>query len=101
MLYVKADKCLISANYYLDGFAVTFAFEPVDSDYVPPPDLDALPRDLSVDCLNAGGRIHFPKNSHVDPTIFRKMFGDQGSPAAPRRPWDPGTASASVPRLEA
>ena len=77
MLYVKADECLMSANYHLDGFAVTFTFEPVDSDSTPPPDLCALLRALSVDCLNVGGRIHLPKNSHVDRTTFRAMFGDQ------------------------
>jgi len=77
MLYVKGDECLMSANYHLDGFAVTFTFEPVDSDYAPPPALDALLRELSVDCRNAGGRIHLPKNSHVDPTVFRAMFNGQ------------------------
>ena len=77
MLYVAQDDCLMSANYHLDGFAVSFAFEPTSSDDVPPDEVCALLRELSVDCLNAHGRIHLPKNSHVDRATFRSMFDGQ------------------------
>jgi hypothetical protein len=78
MLYVMADQCWMSANYLLDGFAVTFAFEPGDAEACPPPKVEALLRDLSVDCLNVGGRIHLPKNLHVECEVFRAMFNDKG-----------------------
>jgi decaprenylphospho-beta-D-ribofuranose 2-oxidase len=75
MLYIKRDSCFLSANYNLDGFAVTFAFEPLRCGN---PDIDDLLRDLSVDCLQAGGRIHLPKNSHIDKRTFRAMFNNAG-----------------------
>jgi hypothetical protein len=59
MLYALEDECLLSANYRLNGFAVSFAFEnrPDFSD----PRVFELLRGLSRDCLEAGGRIHLPK----------------------------------------
>lgn len=30
-----------------------------------------------MDCLKAGGRIHLPKNAHVDRATFRAMFSPQ------------------------
>lgn len=37
-----------------------------------------LLRELSMDCLKAGGRIHLVKNVHADrDAVFRPMFSDQ------------------------
>jgi len=77
MLFVAGDEALMSANYRLDGFAVSFGFEPADSDCAPAPELVSVLRDLSVDCHTAGGRIHLPKNSHIAPEVFRPMFSPQ------------------------
>jgi decaprenylphospho-beta-D-ribofuranose 2-oxidase len=76
MLYIKADHSLMSANYNLDGFAISWVFEPDDPSKVPPA-VDALLQQLSKDCLAVGGRIHLPKNAHIDPTTFRAMFSPQ------------------------
>jgi decaprenylphospho-beta-D-ribofuranose 2-oxidase len=76
MLYVKGDDALMSANYHLDGFAVSWCFEPSNPE-TPPPALIDLLQQLSVDCLNAGGRIHLPKNAYVDRATFRAMFSPQ------------------------
>jgi FAD/FMN-containing dehydrogenase len=74
MLYALEDECLLSANYQLSGFAVSFAFEQL---YGTPNRVFELLRELSRDCLEAGGRIHLPKNSHVDRNVFRSMFKGQ------------------------
>ena len=75
MLYALEDECLLSANYRLSGFAVSFAFEH-KADFCDPRVFELL-RELSRDCLEAGGRIHLPKNSHVDRDVFRSMFNGQ------------------------
>jgi len=77
MLFVAKDRGLLSANYDLDGFAVSFAFEPIASNGDPPAEVVALLRELSVDCLNARGRIHLPKNSYIEKQVFRSMFHGQ------------------------
>ncbi len=77
MLFVAQDNCFMSANYYLDGFAVTLAFEPIAPEGCPPANICDLLHELSVDCLNAGGRIHMPKNVNVDKLVFRNMFSPQ------------------------
>ena len=77
MLFVLADECLLSANYGLNGFAVSFGFERPESAGRPPERVFALLRELSRDCQNAGGRLHLPKNSHVDREVFRSMFKGQ------------------------
>jgi decaprenylphospho-beta-D-ribofuranose 2-oxidase len=89
ILFARADDCLMSANYKMDGFAVTLGFEPgnlptQDWENGCPPDLPIVPsiprllRELSVDCLNVHGRIHLVKNVYADPcTVFRPMFSDQ------------------------
>ena len=77
MLFVAEDDCLMSANYHLDGFAVTLAFEPIRDDGSPDPKVEALLQDLSRDCLAAGGRIHMVKNLYIEPDVFRKMFSPQ------------------------
>jgi FAD/FMN-containing dehydrogenase len=74
MLYVKRDDALMSANYQLDGFAVTLGFEPVDPNGCPPPEIPRLLRHLSERCLEANGRIHLVKNVHADPGVLREMF---------------------------
>lgn len=74
MLFVAQDDCFISANYRLDGFAITIAFEPISPDGKVPQTICDLLHDLSVDCLAAGGRIHFVKNIYADPPILRQMF---------------------------
>ncbi|HTU32797.1 MAG TPA: FAD-dependent oxidoreductase, partial [Candidatus Acidoferrum sp.] len=58
MLFVAGDECLMSANYHLDGFAVSIAFEPISDDGIAPTNIVTLLEDLSVDCFQAGGRIH-------------------------------------------
>jgi decaprenylphospho-beta-D-ribofuranose 2-oxidase len=84
-LFVRADECLMSANYHMDGFAVSIAFEPGnlptedwDKGCAPDPKIGPgipkLLRELSVDCQKAGGRIHLVKNVHADPEVFRSMF---------------------------
>lgn len=77
MLFVLADECLLSANYGLNGFAVSFGFERPESAGRPPERVFALLRELSRDCQNVGGRLHLPKNSHVDREVFRAMFKGQ------------------------
>lgn len=76
MLYIKGDQALMSANYNLDGFAISWVFEP-DNPTTPPTNVTNMLQQLSVDCLNAGGRIHLPKNAHVDRATFRAMFSPQ------------------------
>ena len=39
MLYVKADDCLMSGNYKLDGFAISLGFEPIEPKGCPKPKL--------------------------------------------------------------
>lgn len=75
MLFVAKDQALMSGNHELDGFAVSFAFEPTESKA--PEDILALLRQLSVDCRDVGGRIHLPKHNHVDKDVFRAMFKGQ------------------------
>lgn len=77
MLFVAQDDCLMSANYRLDGFAVSIAFEPVAPDGVPPPKIVALMQALTKDCLSVGGRIHLVKNVYADPADLREMFSPQ------------------------
>ena len=77
MLFVKADKCLMSANYDLDGFAITIGFEPLIVEGCPPPDIPRLFRELSADCDALGGRIHLTKNVYADRDVFRHMFSPQ------------------------
>jgi FAD/FMN-containing dehydrogenase len=77
MLYVKQDDCLMSANYKLDGFAVTLGFEPVAPKGCPPRAIPKLLKTLSQQCLDVGGRIHPVKNVCADKTVFRKMFSPQ------------------------
>jgi decaprenylphospho-beta-D-ribofuranose 2-oxidase len=74
MLFVQADKCLMSGSYYLDGFAVTLGFEPVAPQGCPPPEIPQLLRDLSKVCLAFGGRLHLPKNLQLSSGDFRNMF---------------------------
>jgi len=79
MLFVMKDQCLMSGNYGLDGFAITFAFEPPGGAACPPGVIPKVLRALSVECLAAGGRLHLVKNLHVDPVVFRKMFSNRGN----------------------
>ena len=41
MLFVAKDNCLMSANYDLEGFVVTLAFEPIAPDGARPPKIVA------------------------------------------------------------
>jgi hypothetical protein len=81
MLYVEADHCFMSASYGMNGFAITFAFEPIDPPSTitgcPPRKIPDLLEDLSVDCFNAGGRVHLTKNVNARPAVFRNMFSPQ------------------------
>ena len=77
MLFVQGDESLMSANYHLDGFAITIGFEPEAPEGCPPDKIPKLFRELSEDCLHAGGRIHLTKNLYVDPKVFRPMFSPQ------------------------
>ena len=77
MLFVKADRCLMSANYDLDGFAITIGFEPRIPGGCPPPEIPQFFRELSADCAEIGGRIHLTKNVYVERDVFRRMFSPQ------------------------
>jgi decaprenylphospho-beta-D-ribofuranose 2-oxidase len=77
MLPVKSDKCLLSANYDLEGYAISLGFEPIAPDGCPPGKIVALLRDLSKYCLRVGGRIHLVKNVYADKEILRSMFSPQ------------------------
>jgi decaprenylphospho-beta-D-ribofuranose 2-oxidase len=77
MLFVAQDECLLSANYHLDGFAVSLAFEPIAPSGKAPPEIVALLYELSKDCISVGGRIHFVKNMYIEPADFRTMFSPQ------------------------
>lgn len=77
MLYVSQDECLLSANYRLDGFAISLGFEPVVADGTPPSQIVNLLKELSVDCLSVDGRIHLVKNVHADKAVLRQMFSSQ------------------------
>lgn len=90
MLFVAQDECLMSANYRLDGFAVTLAFEPIADDGKPPEKIVKLLEDLSRDCLTAGGRIHPVKNLYVEPDVFRRMFPEITLFEDTKRKYDPG-----------
>jgi decaprenylphospho-beta-D-ribofuranose 2-oxidase len=83
VLPVLADECLMSANYRMNGFAVTIGFEPgnlptQDWKNGCPPKISGIPqllRELTVDCHKVGGRIHLVKNVYADPeNVFRPMF---------------------------
>jgi decaprenylphospho-beta-D-ribofuranose 2-oxidase len=90
MLYVKQDHSLMSANYQLDGFAVTLGFEPIAFDGDPPPQILKLLMALSERCLEAHGRIHLVKNVYVDKKVFYKMFSPQiGMFEKIKRQYDP------------
>jgi decaprenylphospho-beta-D-ribofuranose 2-oxidase len=102
VLFVRADDCLMSANYKMDGFAVSLGFEPGNlptqgwKDGCPPdppvgPGIPKLLRELSEDCLNVGGRIHLVKNVHADrDNVFRRMFSPQIEAFEDiKRTWDP------------
>ena len=90
MLFVAQDDCLMSANYRLDGFAVTLAFEPIADDGKPPPKIVALLEHLSRDCQVAGGRIHWVKNLYSEPEVFRDMFPQIAQFEDTKRKYDPG-----------
>ncbi len=99
MLFVKGDNCFMSGSYQMDGFAISFAFEPlVPTGPAPPacpvPDVVTLLQDFSVDCLAAGGRIHLVKNVYADRTVFRNMFSNVGNQIGRfeslKRTYDPG-----------
>jgi decaprenylphospho-beta-D-ribofuranose 2-oxidase len=77
MLYVRADDCLMSANYKMDGFAVSFAFEPVDAEPKPPLEVEELFREFSRDALKLGGRIHLAKSVYAEKEVLREMFSPQ------------------------
>jgi decaprenylphospho-beta-D-ribofuranose 2-oxidase len=77
LLFVRGDECFMSANYKLDGFAISFAFEADGKDGKPPQNVISLLRDLSAECHKADGRIHLTKNVHADRDVFRKMFSPQ------------------------
>lgn len=67
----------MSANYQLDGFAVSMAFEPIAGDGESPQNVVDLLHELSVICESVGGRIHMVKHVHADRAVFRKMFDPQ------------------------
>jgi hypothetical protein len=77
MLFVKGDNCLMSANYQLDGFAVTLGFEPIANDGCAPPAITKLLKALSEECFRLDGRIHLVKNIYAKETTFRRMFCPQ------------------------
>jgi hypothetical protein len=77
MLFVRADDALMSANYKMDGFAISVGFEPVEADGQTPPAIADLLKELSADCLGAGGRIHLVKNVHADKAVLQQMFSPQ------------------------
>lgn len=77
MLLVDKDECLMSANYNLEGFAISIAFEPEAPNGCPPDKIVAVLHDLSKECLNAGGRIHLVKNVYADKPTLRSMFSPQ------------------------
>lgn len=93
MLFVRQDDCLMSANYKLDGFAVTLGFEPIvpkGPKGCPPRAIPKLLEELSEECLKVGGRIHLVKNVHADKDVFRKMFSPQiGEFEDIKREYDP------------
>lgn len=75
MLYVKADECVMSATYKMDGFAVSFGFEPIDAH--PPCRIVDLLEDLTQDCIDAGGRLHLVKNAYAQKAKLQQMFAPQ------------------------
>lgn len=90
MLFVSADDCFMSANYQMDGFAVTFAFEPVEPSPEAPPRIVELLNELSRDCLAAGGRIHLTKDLYAEREVVRRMFYPQIEQfEAVKRQYDP------------
>lgn len=76
MLFVKADESLMSANYHMDGFAVSFGFEPLKAEHEPA-DIVALLDELTQDCIDVGGRLHLVKNSYANEGRLRRMFASQ------------------------
>jgi len=77
MLYVAADDCWMSGNYNMNGFAISMAFEPIRGS-CPSPKIVSFLQELSIDCMNLGGRLHWVKNAQAFPDTFRRMFNDQG-----------------------
>jgi decaprenylphospho-beta-D-ribofuranose 2-oxidase len=77
MLFAARDRALMSANYEMDGFAITFAFEPPDGNPSPPGKVVRLFEQLSEDCRQVGGRIHLVKNVYAKKNTLRRMFSPQ------------------------
>jgi decaprenylphospho-beta-D-ribofuranose 2-oxidase len=75
MLYVKADDCLMSGNYKMDGFAVSFGFELLESQ--DPGPIRALLGELTKKCVGLGGRLHLVKNAYAGKDLLRSMYGQQ------------------------
>ncbi len=75
MLYVKADECLMSATYKMDGFAVSFGFEPTDNHTARR--IQELLDELTQDCIDVGGRLHLVKDAYAHKTKLQRMFSPQ------------------------
>lgn len=90
MLFAQQDDCFLSANYKLDGFAVTLGFEPIAPKGCPPDAIPQLLHKLSELCLEAGGRIHLVKNVCAPKDVLREMFSQIDTFEAIKREHDPG-----------
>ncbi len=74
VLYVPADKSLLSASRGRDGFAVTMAFETGKTEEVPA--MKAALSALARVCLDIGGRVHLGKTVFAEVDDLRAMYGD-------------------------
>jgi FAD/FMN-containing dehydrogenase len=76
VLYMPADRTLMSASHGREGFACTLSFEDIR-------DLERRARVihalyvLSERCYAHGGRVHFTKHVYAEPPTLAKMYGPQ------------------------
>lgn len=79
LLFMPRDHILMSASYDTPGFAITIAFQDIESERRQHRAIAAMKELSRVLHEDFGGRVHFTKNVYAEPDVVRAMYEDQAS----------------------
>ena len=78
-LFMPRDHILMSASYDTPGFAITIAFQDIESERRQEKAIAAMTKLSRILHEDFSGRIHFTKNVYAEPEIVAAMYEGQAS----------------------
>ncbi|MEQ9324938.1 MAG: FAD-binding oxidoreductase [Polyangiaceae bacterium] len=78
-LFMPRDRILMSASYDMPGFAITIAFQDIESERRQAKAIAAMKELSRVVHEDFDGRIHFTKNVYAEPEVVAAMYAGRAS----------------------